>query len=112
MAKKQKPVLESDIVKAIKDRVALLPETRIKKMWSTGINRDIDLLVVSCGLAGFYEIKRPGKYPTGWQSDRLKYWVESGADTAWFDNVEGCVDRIKALYDKGRRIQELLADAA
>lgn len=111
MKAKQTPVLESDIVKSILDRTALLPDTRIKKLWSTGINRDVDLLVVSCGLAGFYEIKRPGEKPTGWQANRLRFWQACGADVAWFDNVEACLDRIKALYDRGRRIQELVKDA-
>lgn len=112
MPNKQTPVLESDIVKAIRDRVALLPATRLKKLWSTGIGRDIDLLVVSCGLAGFYEIKRPGETPTDWQNDRMEYWRYCGADVAWFDNVEACLHRIKALYDRGRRIQELIDNAA
>jgi len=110
MPDKQTAILESDLVKSIMDRVALLPDTRIKKLWSSGINRDVDLLVVCCGLAGFYEIKRPGERPTGWQANRLRYWAACGADVAWFDNVEACLDRITALHSRGRGVQEYLSN--
>jgi hypothetical protein len=101
---------ETKMIKTIQSRVALLPDTRIKKLWSSGINRDIDILVVCCGLAGFYEIKVTGERPTPWQLARLKWWADSGADTAWFDSVGACLDRIKALLDRGRAVQAVLAD--
>jgi hypothetical protein len=101
---------ESSMVKQIRARVEALPNTHIKKLWSTATTRDVDLLVVTHGLAGFYEIKVPGEKPTEWQAHRLDYWRAAGADVAWFDSVDACVCHIQVLSARGAKMQQLYND--
>lgn len=99
---------EKAMVKTIRARVNALPHTRIKKLWSTGSDRDVDLLVVTHGIAGFYEIKVPGEQPSEWQYDRLDKWKAAGADVGWFDSVDGCVAHIKGLAARAERAKYVL----
>ncbi len=85
------------MIVALKTKVGKLPCTRIKKLWSSATNRDIDILVVTYGLAGFYEIKVAGEKPTAWQYNRLAFWAASGADTGYFDSVDSCVNHVEGL---------------
>lgn len=98
---------ESSMVRQIKARVAAIPHTCIKKLWSTSTSRDVDLLVVAYGLACFYEIKVPGEKPSEWQRHRLDYWKGSLADTGWFDSVDACVCRIQVMAARGEKMQAL-----
>lgn len=99
---------ESSIITSIKRKVAAIPNTKVKKLWSTAMNRDIDLLVVTNGLACFYEIKVPGERPTEWQTHRLDYWRDTGADVGWFDDADKCIERIKYMAVKGKAVQVFL----
>ena len=102
-------VLESSMIKKIKRDVKSIPHTRIKKLWSSAANRDIDLLVVTHGLACFYEIKVKGEQPTPWQRGRLKFWQGSCADVGWFDDVDKCVMRIRHMASVGKIAQGHIA---
>jgi hypothetical protein len=88
---------ENSMIVSLKDKIGKLPCTRIKKLWSSATNRDIDILVVTYGLAGFYEIKILGEKPTAWQYNRLAFWAASGADTRYFDTVNACVLHVEGL---------------
>lgn len=90
---------ESALIATLKRRANQLPCTRIKKLWSSHVNRDIDILVVTYGIACFFEIKLPGQKPTGWQYNQLAWWARSGAVTGWYDNVDAC---IACIYDVPR----------
>jgi hypothetical protein len=98
---------ESSMVTAIKRQVARIPGTRIKKLWSNQMNRDIDLLVVTNGLACFYEIKVPGEVPSDWQNARLDWWKEAAADVGWFDTVDACIARIRYMAEAGAKLKVL-----
>lgn len=91
---------EKAIVESIKRKLNELPHTRVKKLWSSAANRDIDILVVTHGLACFYEIKQPGETPTAWQLNRLDYWRTSAADVGWFDNADECYRRVRYMADQ------------
>lgn len=82
---------ESAMIKLLKSKVSKLPKTCIKKLWSSHVNRDIDILVVTHGIACFYEIKIPGEQPTAWQYNQLAKWAASGAVTGWYDDVNELV---------------------
>lgn len=99
---------ESAIIQTIKGGVRGIPNTRIKKMWSTGHGRDVDLLVVTHGLACFYEIKQPGEQPRDWQVGRIKYWQDALADAGWFDDADRCIERIRQMANLGAHISQLL----
>lgn len=90
---------ESALIRNLKNKVNKLPCTRIKKLWSSATNRDIDILIVSYGIAIFYEIKVPGEEPTSWQFNQLAWWAHSGAVTGWFDDVDACVLEVSRIYD-------------
>jgi hypothetical protein len=104
---------EKAMIATLKRKVNLIPGARIKKLWSSAVNRDIDILVVIHGLAGFYEIKVPGQKPTDWQVNQLLWWSHSGADTGWFDDVDKCVARVQQIANRAalhkRTLAEILA---
>lgn len=90
---------ENSMIKNMKSKVSKIPGCCIKKLWSSAVNRDIDLLIVVYGLACFYEIKVPGQKPTSWQYNRLAFWAASGADTGWFDDVDIFIKHITKLIE-------------
>lgn len=110
-AERLKPVAsESSMIRNIKAKVEALPNTRIKKLWSGGTaGQDVDLLIVTHGLACFYEIKVPGNVPTPWQHNRLEWWRKAGADVGWFDTVEDCVKRVAEVANKGALMQRMVS---
>lgn len=100
---------EKAMIAGIKRKVNLIPGARIKKLWSSAVNRDIDLLIVVHGLACFYEIKQPGQKPTDWQLNQLQWWARSGADTGWFDDVDACVGRVQVIANRAAAHAGILA---
>ncbi len=91
---------EKALIEQLKRKVAAIPGARIKKLWSSHVNRDIDILIVVHGLACFYEIKQPGQVPNAWQLNRLNWWAVSGADTGWYCDMDKCVERVRQIADR------------
>jgi hypothetical protein len=104
---------EKAMIADLKRKVNQIPGARIKKLWSSHVNRDIDILIVIHGLACFYEIKQPGEEPNDWQVNRLEWWARSGADTGWYDNVDKCVARVQQMANRaafyGKVLTEIFA---
>ena len=94
---------EKAMIATLKRRVNQIPGTRIKKLWSSHVNRDIDILIVTYGLAGFYEIKQPGEKPNDWQLNQLRWWARSGADTGWYDDIDILVAHIQDIADRAQQ---------
>lgn len=101
---------ENSMIAALKKKIGSIPNTRIKKLWSSAANRDIDLLVVTHGIACFYEIKVLGKEPTDWQYNKLAYWSQCCGDTGWYDTVDACVKRVQVIADRAAAHKDVLAD--
>lgn len=100
---------EKAMIANLKRKVNLIPGARIKKLWSSHVNRDIDILIVIHGLAGFYEIKQPGEEPNDWQLNQLRWWARSGADTGWYDDIDKLVAHIQEIADRAQVHLELIA---
>jgi hypothetical protein len=99
---------ENSMIAALKKKIGSIPNTRIKKLWSSAANRDIDILVVTHGIACFYEIKVLGKEPTDWQYNKLAHWSQSGGDTGWFDTVDACVKRVQTIADRAAKHEAVI----
>ena len=99
---------EAALIDGLKRKVGKIPGARIKKLWSSHVNRDIDILIVIHGLACFYEIKQPGQKPNDWQLNRLAWWAASGADTGWYDSVDVCVARVTELAARADQHADVL----
>ncbi len=89
---------ESQLIRNLKTKINKLPNTRIKKLWSNANNRDVDILIVTHGIACFFEIKVPGEEPTSWQYNQLGWWAASGAVTGWYDDVDACVADVQRVF--------------
>jgi hypothetical protein len=96
---------ESSMIKAIKRKAGTIPGVKIKKLWSSAANRDLDLFVTANGLACVYEIKIPGEQPTPWQINKMDQWRASAYDVDWFDDVDKCVSRIKNIAACGKTMR-------
>jgi hypothetical protein len=99
---------EAALIKNLKTKINRIPYTRIKKLWSNGMNRDIDVLIVTHGIPCFFEIKQPGEEPTDWQRNQLRWWSHSGAVTGWYDDMNKCVADVQAIADRAAKHQATL----
>lgn len=99
---------EKAMIATLKRKVNQIPGARIKKLWSSHVNRDIDILIVVHGLAGFYEIKQPGQVPNDWQVNQLDWWARSGADTGWYDDVDKLVAHVQQIADRAEQKMDVI----
>lgn len=91
-------MIESAVVKKIKDAIKELEYVEVKKIHSGMTGRDVDLLIVILGQACFYEIKKKGEKATDWQLARLRQWHKAKAMVGVYDNAEDCIKEIKRLH--------------
>lgn len=73
------------------------------------MQRDIDLLIITHGMALLFELKRPGNAQgaVSFQRAKLRKWEKSARYTAVCDNVDEIVRVVEEIAEEAR-IKELL----
>lgn len=104
-----KPAKENTVVRRLKMVLKSIPQTEVKKIHSSAYGREVDLFIVTHGLAVIIEFKALGKLSevSPHQEARLRRWRRAGAACGSFDRIETAEAFVRKIAARGQLFQSL-----